>query len=200
MAWRGLSDAQSGGQETPHTPPPREESQGPKSPTATPLPWLQFAPCDLEHPINSPAPTPGPHAARTGQCREGSRRPVDPEIPSRRGPRVKEESELWLLVHGVWGVFSVPSPCLFQKKPHGVSVFRAGREFCNGSDKWRMCAFRGGGDGTAGLFHRVWLVLCVDAFRCLQLSPCRGTARLGRSSKGHGMRWRSLEARRKVQY
>nr|KAF6410491.1 hypothetical protein HJG63_009032 [Rousettus aegyptiacus] len=39
-------------------------------------------------------------------------------------------------------------------------------------------------------------VLCVDAFRCLQLSPCRGTRRV-RSSKRHGMKWRCLEARRK---
>lgn len=51
----------------------------------------------------------------------------------------------------------------------------------------------------AALFHRVLLVLCVDAFRCLQLSPCRGTRRV-RSSKRHGMKWRCLEARRKVQY
>lgn len=51
----------------------------------------------------------------------------------------------------------------------------------------------------AAVFHRVLLVLCVDAFRCLQLSPCRGTRRV-RSSKRHGMKWRCLEARRKVQY
>lgn len=51
----------------------------------------------------------------------------------------------------------------------------------------------------ATLFHRVLLVLCVDAFRCLQLSPCRGTRRV-RSSKRHGMKWRCLGARRKVQY
>lgn len=51
----------------------------------------------------------------------------------------------------------------------------------------------------AALFHRVLLVLCVDAFRCLQLSPCRGSRRV-RSSKRHGMKWRCLEARRKVQY
>lgn len=37
---------------------------------------------------------------------------------------MKEESELWLLVHGVWGVFAVPPSCLFQKKLHSVFVFR----------------------------------------------------------------------------
>lgn len=50
------------------------------------------------------------------------------------------------------------------------------------------------------VFRRISLVLCVDTFRCLQLSPCCGTARLVRSSKHHGMKWRFLEARRKVQY
>ena len=77
-----LSDVRSGEQEAPL---PRGEFQDPKSPMVTLLPWLQFAPCDLEHPLASPAPTPGPHPARTGAVWGGLQAPGGSPNPPQEG-------------------------------------------------------------------------------------------------------------------
>lgn len=156
------------------------------------LPWLQFAPRDLERPLTTPVPctrlpTPTPSTRRA--VWGGSRLPVDPNSRQR-----------WLLARGVWGCVLSPPPLPLPEAAAPGARAQGWQGALSRVRPPRMCTPRGGGHGTAELFHRIWLVLCVDAFRCLQLSPCRGTARLVRSSKGHGLKWRSLEARRKVQY
>lgn len=137
-----------------------------------------------------------PHRGSTRKCRqgrEGSRALDRPRSPAGRRLGRKGESGGSRFLKSS-AVFSPSLPASFKRS-------------CAVCFHWRLAGFvlgqiRGGFAcrEAAASSHRVSLVLCVDAFRCLQLSPCRGTARLGRSSKPHGMKWRLLEARRKVQY
>lgn len=113
---------------------------------------------------------------------------------------MRKKVSCWLLLSEVWRYLLSPLPASLETNSTMCFCSRLTGYFVMGQISRGFACYEEAETGTAELFHCISLVLCVDTFRCLQLSPCRGTARLVRSSKRHGMKWRFLEARRKVQY